>query len=421
MASSFSSFPAPQWNAISALVSIKLNGDNYLHWKSQMESVMESQDLLEYVDGTNLAPSEIISTNGKTSSNPEYKQWRKSDRLALSWIKATVSDSVLGHIVRASSAREAWIILEKAYGSQSPLRVMLLRKELHFIRKGSMSMRTYLEKIRFLADTLSAAGQQTIDSDLVQITMNGLPAEYESFITLLTAGTHQSVITFAELEEDVDFIIVVVAIVVLVGSKDRDADNKFKIKVESNQRNPRLGKKLPLTNYGSKQCSSLKQRRNQGALHPEEGQPTVGQEQLHHLHAPVARRQHQCVGALLIADRNKAREGLDSSRSSAISALPSRQATWSDLHHLHAPIARRQRHVVDALLIAGGTESTAGKERVGLQQKPRGLGLAFPASNVERRLRPAVCGGRQLRPKAEHLGSEVGWPCKIIWWAGICL
>ncbi|KAF3796832.1 Retrovirus-related Pol polyprotein from transposon TNT 1-94 [Nymphaea thermarum] len=199
MASSFSSFPAPQWNAISALVSIKLNGDNYLHWKSQMESVMESQDLLEYVDGTNLAPSEIISTNGKTSSNPEYKQWRKSDRLALSWIKATVSDSVLGHIVRASSAREAWIILEKAYGSQSPLRVMLLRKELHFIRKRSMSMRTYLEKIRFLADTLSAAGQQTIDSDLVQITMNGLPAEYESFITLFTAGTHQSVITFAEL------------------------------------------------------------------------------------------------------------------------------------------------------------------------------------------------------------------------------
>ncbi|KAF3786925.1 hypothetical protein EJ110_NYTH12837 [Nymphaea thermarum] len=65
---SFSSIPTTQWNAISALVSIKLNGDNYLHWRSQLESVMESQDLLEYVDGTNLAPSETISTNGKDDS-----------------------------------------------------------------------------------------------------------------------------------------------------------------------------------------------------------------------------------------------------------------------------------------------------------------------------------------------------------------
>ncbi|KAF3786621.1 hypothetical protein EJ110_NYTH25119 [Nymphaea thermarum] len=92
MASSFSSFPAPQWNAISALVSIKLNGDNYLHWKSQLESVMESQDLLEYVDGTNSVPSEIISTNGKTSSNPDVISKRSLDYLGKSiWLSVSTS------------------------------------------------------------------------------------------------------------------------------------------------------------------------------------------------------------------------------------------------------------------------------------------------------------------------------------------
>uniref|UniRef100_A0A5K1AEQ5 Retrotransposon Copia-like N-terminal domain-containing protein n=1 Tax=Nymphaea colorata TaxID=210225 RepID=A0A5K1AEQ5_9MAGN len=63
---------ATQWNAIAALVSVKLNRDNYLLWSSQLESVMESQELIQFIDGTFPAPSETIVKDGKSKVNPEF-------------------------------------------------------------------------------------------------------------------------------------------------------------------------------------------------------------------------------------------------------------------------------------------------------------------------------------------------------------
>uniref|UniRef100_A0A5K1E0W8 Retrotransposon Copia-like N-terminal domain-containing protein n=1 Tax=Nymphaea colorata TaxID=210225 RepID=A0A5K1E0W8_9MAGN len=84
-----------QWNAIAALVSVKLNRDNYLLWISQLELVIESQELIQFIDGTFPAPSKTIVKDGKIEVNPEFAIWKRSDRLALSSIKATVSELVL--------------------------------------------------------------------------------------------------------------------------------------------------------------------------------------------------------------------------------------------------------------------------------------------------------------------------------------
>ncbi|KAF3775140.1 hypothetical protein EJ110_NYTH51202 [Nymphaea thermarum] len=96
------SLMATQWNAIAALVSVKLNRDNYLLWSSQLESVMESQELIQFIDGTFPTPSETIVKDGKSEVNPEFTVWKRSDRLALSWIKATVSEPVLKQIVTSN-------------------------------------------------------------------------------------------------------------------------------------------------------------------------------------------------------------------------------------------------------------------------------------------------------------------------------
>ncbi|KAF3777077.1 hypothetical protein EJ110_NYTH46861 [Nymphaea thermarum] len=97
------------------------------------------------------------------------------DRIeALSWINDIVSEPLLGQIVSCKSTDAAWQTLKKSFISQSPLRIMLLKKELHFIQKKTMTMQTYLERIKLLVDTLSAAGHEIDDSDLFQITMNGV-------------------------------------------------------------------------------------------------------------------------------------------------------------------------------------------------------------------------------------------------------
>lgn len=71
--------------------------ENYLHWTSLLESVMKSQDLLEYVDGTTSAPK-IVIKDEKPELNPEFRKWHRAERLALSWIKATVGNSVMGQL-----------------------------------------------------------------------------------------------------------------------------------------------------------------------------------------------------------------------------------------------------------------------------------------------------------------------------------
>ncbi|KAF3782728.1 hypothetical protein EJ110_NYTH24450 [Nymphaea thermarum] len=161
-----------QWNAIAALVSVKLTRDNYLLWSSQLESIMESQELVHFIDGTFPPSPDIIMKDGKSEANPYFSIRKRSDRLALSWIKATVLKPVLRQIISSKSTHEAWKTLKKSFGSQPPLRIMLLKKEQHFIQKGNMDMRTYLERIKFLADTLATTGIDTDDNDLVQITMN---------------------------------------------------------------------------------------------------------------------------------------------------------------------------------------------------------------------------------------------------------
>uniref|UniRef100_A0A5K0ZJK6 Retrotransposon Copia-like N-terminal domain-containing protein n=1 Tax=Nymphaea colorata TaxID=210225 RepID=A0A5K0ZJK6_9MAGN len=86
-----SSSSSTQWNVIAALVSVKLNRDNYLLWNSQLESVMESQELVQFIDVRTLPPPpETIVKDGKNEANPKFVVWKRSDRLALSWIKATV-------------------------------------------------------------------------------------------------------------------------------------------------------------------------------------------------------------------------------------------------------------------------------------------------------------------------------------------
>ncbi|KAF3791324.1 hypothetical protein EJ110_NYTH14688 [Nymphaea thermarum] len=68
-----------QWSAIATLVSIKLNRDNYLLWSSQLELVMESQELVQFIDEMFPTPPETIVKDGKIEVNKEFDVWKRID------------------------------------------------------------------------------------------------------------------------------------------------------------------------------------------------------------------------------------------------------------------------------------------------------------------------------------------------------
>ena len=56
------------------------------------------------------------------------------------------------------------------------------RSLLHSVHKGDLYISDYLQQIKGLADSLMVVGAPVSDHDLIDVTLNGLPDEYESFI-----------------------------------------------------------------------------------------------------------------------------------------------------------------------------------------------------------------------------------------------
>ncbi|KAA8544477.1 hypothetical protein F0562_022483 [Nyssa sinensis] len=110
--SSFEQYPYPSTLNVANFVSTKLSDSNYGRWKTQMVGLLESQDLLGFIDGTNMAPDKKISVSTTEIENPDYLLWRRTDRLIKGWIIGSLSEEVLDLVVGLNTARDVWAKLE---------------------------------------------------------------------------------------------------------------------------------------------------------------------------------------------------------------------------------------------------------------------------------------------------------------------
>lgn len=122
---------------ISHLVLVKLDRSNYLLMISQFLPVLRSHDLFGTVDGSEPCPPKYIKdlTSGKDSTqiNPAYQIWNKKDQYILSWLNATLSESVLSTVYGMNTARRVWTSLAKSFASQSHSRINQFKRQLQKI------------------------------------------------------------------------------------------------------------------------------------------------------------------------------------------------------------------------------------------------------------------------------------------------
>jgi hypothetical protein len=169
------------------VITIKLNRDNYLLWKAQLIPYLRGQHLLGYVDGTTPLPSQMISQtseSGETSllPNPAYARWIQQDQIILSTIISSLSESLMTHIVGLSTAHDVWLTLERMFSSQSKARIMQIRYQLSTLKKGSLSVTEYFQKLKQLVDTLAAVHRPLNDFEVNSYLLAGLSSDYESMI-----------------------------------------------------------------------------------------------------------------------------------------------------------------------------------------------------------------------------------------------
>ncbi|CAL8173510.1 unnamed protein product [Prunus armeniaca] len=165
------------FSSFTSVVNIKLDRTNYPLWLAQILPILRSRDLMGYVDGTIVCPSQQLS--GSTTTNPAYTTWVQYDQMILSWINGSLTPSVLSVVASKRTSSATWEALEQRYASTSQNRILFLRNELLQTKKGDLLVADYLDKMNAISDNLALAGKPVGDDELVQIILNNLGPAYE--------------------------------------------------------------------------------------------------------------------------------------------------------------------------------------------------------------------------------------------------
>ena len=102
--------PSPHLPVVHHLVTIKLNRENYLLWKAQIVPYLRGQHLFGFLDGSQLAPPQIlIVTTAEITTprpNPDYHAWLVQDHMILSALISSLTENILAYVVRCITSRE---------------------------------------------------------------------------------------------------------------------------------------------------------------------------------------------------------------------------------------------------------------------------------------------------------------------------
>ncbi|KAF8408703.1 hypothetical protein HHK36_004767 [Tetracentron sinense] len=185
-------YPYPSTLNVGNFVTMKLTQSNFLLWKTQVLGLIESQEMMGFIDGEYPIPDRQITipdtevVDGKNVTvNPAYNLWQRSDRLFRGWITGTLSEEVLGMVFELETASEVWNTLLNSFAQESQEREFFLLEQLQLHRKGTSTISKYIRTFKSVCDDLAAICKLISDRTKVFSLLNGLGSGYESFVTTM--------------------------------------------------------------------------------------------------------------------------------------------------------------------------------------------------------------------------------------------
>ncbi|CAH9069297.1 unnamed protein product [Cuscuta epithymum] len=156
---------------------IKLTSSNYPVWKCQVHAALVGLGLEGYVDGTIAAPDKFLDA-AKSQINPCYTIWYRQDKVILSALLGSCSDTIQPVLSSALTAHGAWDTLALTYASTSRGHIISLKNTLAKTTKGNRSIFDYLAEMTAISDALALAQNPISEEDLVIHILRGLGPDY---------------------------------------------------------------------------------------------------------------------------------------------------------------------------------------------------------------------------------------------------
>lgn len=133
--------------------------------------ILESQKLLQYVDGTCSSPPASI------------------DQQIRMLLNSSLTKEAMAIVVGCDSARSAWLALETTFSHASESRELSLRADLQNLTKGTTSVQEYARNFKRICDQLAPIGKIVPESYKSQWFLRGLGTDFSTFSTAQMAVT----------------------------------------------------------------------------------------------------------------------------------------------------------------------------------------------------------------------------------------
>lgn len=176
--------PAP--TSFNPSLSIKLDDQNLLLWKQQVEAVIIAHKLHRYVVNPMIPPQFTSESNRALGIESEaYQLWVVQDHLLFTWLLGSLSPSILPRFIGCKQSWQVWEKIHKQFHVHLRTKVRQFRSELKNMKKGSRTISEYLLQIRALIESLHAIGDPVTDQDHIDTILDGLPEEYNSLVMMI--------------------------------------------------------------------------------------------------------------------------------------------------------------------------------------------------------------------------------------------
>ena len=81
---------------LSQLITIRLEDDNFLMWRYQIENVVRGYGLEGFLFGTkHLPPKMVTDETGILVPNPKFRDYQRQDHLLISWLLSSIGSAFL--------------------------------------------------------------------------------------------------------------------------------------------------------------------------------------------------------------------------------------------------------------------------------------------------------------------------------------
>ncbi|KAL0316877.1 UNVERIFIED_CONTAM: Retrovirus-related Pol polyprotein from transposon TNT 1-94 [Sesamum radiatum] len=176
------------------------SGQNYDYWAIKMKTYFQSQKLWEIVEGVTL-PEDSSTSSSAEKGKLENKKAKDSE--ALYYIQTAVADHIFPRISVATSAKEAWSILQKEYQGSAKVRIIklqTLRRDFENMKmKDSETIDEYYTKVRELVNQLKAYGEDISEKRVVEKLLISVTEKYDPIVTTIEETKDIITLTVTEL------------------------------------------------------------------------------------------------------------------------------------------------------------------------------------------------------------------------------